>query len=245
MCSICRVNPPAMINKVSQPAASTYSSSRRRRYSSTFVRLSRRSSKRNHPVCGRIHRLIEAANQGARPAIDARGRLAREIIAAYEGFYDRLRDPDIRQSPELGHYLRALLRDPLDRDALRFFKLLRPAPPEDPVGRHADESRDYLSLLRGGGNLLSLITAEGDITFGYTTDPRRIVLEHRGKRYTFLKGPSIVRDIVEAILRIKPESLFIDEKEPVSGTSYDDLLGRVALTLSQQESQTGPGMCRR
>lgn len=172
-----------------------------------------------------IHHLIAvAATQGGAHHLPDNGSLPREISAAYGTFLDRLNDPEIRTSPKLSEHLRTLLSDPLDRDALKFFKLLRPAPPDDPIERYQAQCKSYLASLRGGGNLISLIEAEEDVSFGFTTDPQRVILEHQGRRHAFFKGPSIVREMVEARIHMLPESKYQDEEEPVSGTSYRGLL---------------------
>lgn len=173
----------------------------------------------------RLHAaLAAAADPSSRPPGGTRALLGADLGAAFQAFAERLADPEIRDSPELGDHLRRLLADPLDREALRFFKLLHQTPLADPADRRLAAARSYLAALRGGGNLLSLIAAEADIALGDSTDPQSIVLEHQGRPTRFAKGPAIVRDIVEWIIAVKPHSPYVERKEAISGTSYRDLL---------------------
>ncbi len=172
----------------------------------------------------RLHGLLSATSGPATLGDWATSRGGADLTRAFEAFRVRLMDPEIRDSSRLGDFLQRILEDPLDRDALRFFKLLHETPPDDPIARYASQCKTYLAALRGGGNLLSLLAAEGDFRFGFTTDPQLVVLGYGSRRLRFSKGPFIVREIIEKILEIKPHSRFVTEKEPISGTSYWDLL---------------------
>lgn len=137
-----------------------------------------------------------------------------------------LRDPHLRDHPKLLHYLLRIVRNPLDGEALAFlgFDNKKPPEPEDPRRAQINEVKSYLSDLQGGTNLLSLITAEGDVSFGYSRDPRTIVLEHGGRRYGFQRGPDVVIRMIEGLMQIKPRSKYIYRKEEVSGYSYREVL---------------------
>ena len=138
----------------------------------------------------------------------------------------RLRDPHLRDHPKLLHYLLRVIRDPLDGEALAFlgFERKRLPEPEDPRQVQINEVKSYLSDLQGGTNLLSLIVAEGDVSFEYSRDPQKIVLKHRGRRYSFQRGPDVVARMIEGLMEIKPWSRYIHRKEEVSGYSYREVL---------------------
>ncbi|MDY7091458.1 MAG: hypothetical protein SX243_00650 [Acidobacteriota bacterium] len=151
----------------------------------------------------------------------------RHYLERYEPLLRRkLRDPRIRDHPQLLPYLLRVIRNPLDGEALRFlgFESDRPGTPEDLREEHINQVKSYLSDQQGGVNLLSLIAAEKDVTFGSAGDPRAIVLEYGGGRYSFWRGPDIVARIIEALMQIKPHSKYIDRKEEVSGSSYSEVL---------------------
>jgi hypothetical protein len=138
----------------------------------------------------------------------------------------KLREPRLRDHPKLLHYLLRVVRNPLDSEALIFlgFEDKSPPEPEDPRQAQINEVKNYLSDLQGGTNLLSLIAAEGDVSFGYSRDPRTIVLEHGGRRYSFRRGSDVVVRMIEGLMKIKPGSKYIYQKEEVSGYSYREVL---------------------
>ncbi len=144
------------------------------------------------------------------------------LKSALGALRDRMRDPSIRNSPELMANLRKLINDPSDVDALRFFRLYQEPKPVDPRQVYVDRCKAYLDAQQAGSNLLSLMAAEGDISFGYTTDDR-IVIVYRGRSYPFRKRPGVVLEMIEKIMALKPHSEYINKKEEVNCYSYSEL----------------------
>ncbi len=145
------------------------------------------------------------------------------LESALKAFAARVHDPSIRNSPHLMTYLRRLINNPTDIEALRFFKLYREESPSDPREEYIDQCKTYLLEQQGGVNLLSLIAAEGDISFGYSPDDRWIEIIYDSQRYRFPRRPGVVLKMVERIMRLKPRSRYINRKEEINGFSYSEL----------------------
>lgn len=141
----------------------------------------------------------------------------------------RLKDPKIRQSPDLMKYLRRLVNEPTDREALRFFGVdVVEAPPPDPDDKELTQCRGLIEALKGGTALMSLIRGEKGLQMGCSRDRSRIALLHGGERHWFELDPSPVRKIVLKIIEIKPEATYRHKKEPFSGYSFEDLARELA-----------------
>jgi hypothetical protein len=149
---------------------------------------------------------------------------SRQYLNDYlEALAQRIDDPSIRDSPYLMTYLRRLINNPMDEQALRFFKLLKESEPIDLREAYVDECKSYLGDQQAGPNLLSLLAAEGDIDFGYAQDSTWIVLTYQGRTHEFKKRPEVVLELIEWIMKVKPHSKFIHEKDEISGYSYKQL----------------------
>ena len=138
---------------------------------------------------------------------------------------EKLRNPKVRDHPKLLHYLLRLAKNPYDRSVLVFLGVeTTSSEPEDPREAHISEVKSYLSNLQGGTNLLSLIAAEGDVQFAWSEDPEIILLEYQGRKHAFRRSADVIIQMIEELVRIKPQSRYIHRKEEVSGYSYLEVL---------------------
>ena len=141
-----------------------------------------------------------------------------------------VKNPKIVNSPHFLRYLKRVINNPSDKEALNFFGVdpadIALAKKRKPV--KSEEARqdavDFISNQRGGENLIALIEAEGDIYFFVPISSSTIKIGYYDNYYDFYKNSNIVSEIAKTIVRIKPDSDYVDKPEPMTGTSYRQLI---------------------
>jgi hypothetical protein len=140
------------------------------------------------------------------------------------------KNPKIVNSPHFLPYLKRLINNPSDEEALNFFGVapadVVSAKREKPV--KSEEAKrdavDFISNQRGGENLVALIEAEGDIYFFVPRNRSTIKIGYYDNYYDFDKNGDIVSEIAKTIVRLKPDSDYVDQPDPMTGTSYRQLI---------------------
>ena len=94
-----------------------------------------------------------------------------------------------------------------------------------------NDARAFLWEKRCGQNLYSLIVAEGDLRFVQSRSSKYLTICRLtngycsfNQKYEFFKDDLLVPDLARYIIKIKPDSLFINQDEPMSETSYQEIL---------------------
>lgn len=142
-------------------------------------------------------------------------------------FKKLIKNSKIVNSPRFLDYLKRLINNPKDKEALKFFgveELLTEKKKPARTAKARKEAVDFISNQRGGENLIALIEAEGDIYFVEPSSPNTIQMDYYGNYYEFDKNSKIVSEIAKTIVRLKPNSDYVDKPEPMTGTSYRQLI---------------------
>ena len=146
-----------------------------------------------------------------------------------------INNPNVRDSPYLMDYLRKLINNPMNPDALEFFgiKIIteEETQSEKDLRQTDNDARAFLWEKRCGQNLYSLIVAEGDLRFVQSRSSKYLTICRLtngycsfNQKYEFFKDDLLVPDLARYIIKIKPDSLFINQDEPMSETSYQEIL---------------------
>jgi len=146
-----------------------------------------------------------------------------------------MKNRKIANSPDFMYYLKRLINNPLDKEALRFFKIkvVKKKSSKQAHGQKRLEQAkkvaiDFLNQQAGGTVLVQLIEAEGDIIF--VPSSSNIVLSRYGRSYRFNKNSvNLVLNIASSIKnKIKPNSQYINQPEPFSAKSYNQLISTLS-----------------
>ena len=137
-----------------------------------------------------------------------------------------IKNPKIVNSPHFMRYLKRVINNPADKEALKFFGVELVKERKKPVRteKARKEAIGFIENQRGGENLIALIEAEGDIFFVEPSDKNTIQLDYYGNYYPFDKNSHIVSEIAKTIVRIKPNSEYVDKVDPMTNTSYRMLI---------------------
>ncbi|KOR30142.1 hypothetical protein TI03_00255 [Achromatium sp. WMS1] len=160
------------------------------------------------------------------------------------GFIDNVRtlfkNHHITKSPNFVENLLVLVNDPTNVQAaqrlgITFKKPKRQKWSDQVLNEAANNAEAFLRTQQGGTAILSLFAAENDLywypteqlnTIAFVRSPNKssIFRNYPTDIYEFIKNDQAVLKIAKTIIRIKPDTEYQYKPEPMSNTSYNQII---------------------